>query len=81
MDVRLILQDDKGKHFTLPVKGIRTIEWETEDSDSGPATLTCLNADGKQIIELPAAAIRTVYRDDSPEKPKAGKGAAPEPKT
>lgn len=81
MDVRLILQDDKGKHFTLPMKGVRTIEWETEDSAGGRPTLVCRDRELKTILELPADTVRTVYRDDAPAKPKAEKGAAPEPKT
>lgn len=78
MDIRLILQDDAGKHFTLPVKDVYTVRWETQEANP---SLVCLGGGDRVILELPAETVRTIYRDDGTKaakpaaKPKAPKAA------
>ncbi len=82
MNIRIILQDESGKRFTLPVKDVHAIRWETEEEHS---SLICLGAEDRSILELPAGTVRTIYRDDekakptTPRVPKARRAAAPAP--
>lgn len=86
MNIRLILQDDSGKRFTLPVTGVDSILWQMEgDSPTfqcrGPNPGPSMSA--ATLVEVPAAIVRTIYRDEgkAPAKPRAAprRGADPEP--
>ena len=88
MNIRLIMEGEGGKRFTLPVKGVDSIVWQMEgDSPTfvcrGPATDPAVST--PTLVELPAASVRTIYRDDekakaaTPRVPKAGRAAPPDP--
>jgi hypothetical protein len=88
MNIRLILQDDAGKRFTLPVKDVGSIDWTLDGEDSGSLICTGPHESGvapHTLIELPASSVRTIYRDDekakptSPRVPKARRAAPQAP--
>ena len=64
------------------MKEVHAIRWETEEANP---SLICLGEEDRTILELPADAVRTIYRDDekakpaTPRVPKARRAAPSDP--